>query len=560
MNTPGCRAVARRPAAFGARLAAACACVVLLAAGCGKKGPPLPPLPNFPVAPADVSVTRRGDEVTIRFKVPGANASGISPANIERVDVYAWTGEPMAPAEAFKHAAVVASVPVRRPPPPPEPAEEGEPPPPPPPPPMGPGLDQGAAGELTEVLGPEAFEPIRIEKEDETEDREPEPAVPKLAPPDLGPPLPPPLTRHYVVVGVTRGGRRGAPAAAQAVPLWPAPPPPPSLAATVREGAVDLSWAAPEGLRAPVQPRALPPPPPAPASPAGRPGARPAPGAGTPGLAQTPSSPGASPPAAGVPVSSGGTAQAAPAATQPAQTAATAAQTATPPQAPSTPSRTGGMAATPGQAPLPAGAAQAATPGAEAAEASLLRGRLLIPWPASTSGYKVYEVPPPGKAPAVEPGAAPPLPTALTPAPIVVTSFTDPRLELGVERCYTVRSVATVGALSVESAPAEPVCVKPSDVFPPAAPASLAAVASEGAISLIWDGNREPDLAGYLVFRGVAPGEKLEAITPKPIRETTYRDTAVKPGERYVYVVVAVDTAQPPNVSPQSNRVEEVAR
>jgi hypothetical protein len=522
---------------------------VLLAAGCGKKGPPLPPLPNFPVAPADVSAIRRGDEVTIGFKVPGANASGITPANIERVDVYAWTGEAMAPAEVFKHAAVVASVPVRRPPPPPEPAEEGEPPPPPPPPPTGPGLDQGAAGALTEVLGPDAFEPIRIEKKDEDEDGEGEPAASKLAPPDLGPPLPPPLTRRYVVVGVTGSGRRGTPAAAQSVPLWPAPPPPTALAATVREGAVDLSWTAPEGLRAPVQPRALPPPPPAPAAPAGPSGAPPAPkqAGGTPAAPEeTPPTP-PQPPAA-----------------VPPQTATAAAETATPAQRPPAPSPTGGTPATPGQAPPPAGDAQAPAPGAQSGEAdpegSLLRGRLLIPWPASTSGYKVYEVPPPGKAPVVEPGAAPPLPAALTPSPIVVTSFTDPRLELGVERCYTVRTVATVGALSVESAPAEPVCVKPTDVFPPAAPASLAAVASEGAISLIWDANREPDVAGYLVFRGVAPGEKLEAITPKPIRETTYRDTAVKPGERYVYVVVAVDTAQPPNVSPQSNRVEEVAR
>jgi hypothetical protein len=34
----------------------------------------------------------------------------------------------------------------------------------------------------------------------------------------------------------------------------------------------------------------------------------------------------------------------------------------------------------------------------------------------------------------------------------------------------------------------------------------------------------------------------------------------VKPGVRYVYVVVAVDTATPSNTSPQSARVEETAR
>jgi fibronectin type 3 domain-containing protein len=46
----------------------------------------------------------------------------------------------------------------------------------------------------------------------------------------------------------------------------------------------------------------------------------------------------------------------------------------------------------------------------------------------------------------------------------------------------------------------------------------------------------------------------------EPIKETTYRDTTVKPGVRYVYAVVAVDTASPQNVSAQSNRVEETAR
>ena len=52
----------------------------------------------------------------------------------------------------------------------------------------------------------------------------------------------------------------------------------------------------------------------------------------------------------------------------------------------------------------------------------------------------------------------------------------------------------------------------------------------------------------------------LQAITPTPIRETTYRDQSVRPGERYVYAVVAVDNANPQNVSGQSNRVEESSR
>ena len=91
-------------------------------------------------------------------------------------------------------------------------------------------------------------------------------------------------------------------------------------------------------------------------------------------------------------------------------------------------------------------------------------------------------------------------------------------------------------------------------------PPSLAAVAGEGAISLIWKGVDAPDLAGYLVLRGEAPGGELTPLFDAPLRESTYRDTTAKPGVRYVYAVVAVDRATPPNRSALSNKVEETAR
>ena len=77
---------------------------------------------------------------------------------------------------------------------------------------------------------------------------------------------------------------------------------------------------------------------------------------------------------------------------------------------------------------------------------------------------------------------------------------------------------------------------------------------------LIWEASTEPDLAGYLVLRGEAPGETLQPLTPEVIQETTYRDTAVTAGVSYVYAVVAVDTATSPNTSAPSNRVQETPR
>jgi hypothetical protein len=131
---------------------------------------------------------------------------------------------------------------------------------------------------------------------------------------------------------------------------------------------------------------------------------------------------------------------------------------------------------------------------------------------------------------------------------------------VGTERCYAVRTVETSGTEVVESEASPTLCISPTDIFPPKPPANLAAVASEGAISLIWEANAEPDLAGYIVLRGEAPGATLRPLMTEPIKDTTYRDTTTKAGVRYIYTVVAVDTATPQNVSTQSNRVEETAR
>src|SRR5688500_18879774 len=63
----------------------------LLMAGCGKEGPPLPPLVRLPAAPAGLAAERRGDTVDVQLVVPSANTDGSRPANVERVDVYAIT-------------------------------------------------------------------------------------------------------------------------------------------------------------------------------------------------------------------------------------------------------------------------------------------------------------------------------------------------------------------------------------------------------------------------------------------------------------------------------------
>jgi predicted small lipoprotein YifL len=148
----------------------------------------------------------------------------------------------------------------------------------------------------------------------------------------------------------------------------------------------------------------------------------------------------------------------------------------------------------------------------------------------------------------------------LNPAPLAEPKFEIGNVEYGKEQCFVVRTVQTLQNVTLESPPSAPACLTPLDKFPPAAPNGPRTVAEDGAISLVWDQNAEADLDGYLVMRGEVPGDTLQPLTPQPIKDASYRDATVTPGVRYVYRVVAVDTAKPRNQSPPSAREEVTAR
>jgi hypothetical protein len=149
------------------------------------------------------------------------------------------------------------------------------------------------------------------------------------------------------------------------------------------------------------------------------------------------------------------------------------------------------------------------------------------------------------------------LPVRLTSEPLRELTFVDKRIEWGAERCYIIRSVQAIDRMSFESEASPETCVTLADKFPPAAPEGLTIVASEGAMNLIWNPNKESDLAGYRLWRASPADGELVSITPEPIKETTFKD-AVPSGTRVAYAVQAVDKAG--NVSPLSAKVEETAR
>jgi hypothetical protein len=151
-------------------------------------------------------------------------------------------------------------------------------------------------------------------------------------------------------------------------------------------------------------------------------------------------------------------------------------------------------------------------------------------------------------------------PKPINAAPLDAMATTDP-VELGRERCYTVRALQGMPPNTIEGDASAPMCFHPVDVFPPAAPQGLVAVADQGGISLIWQPNAEPDIGGYLVLRGEASDATLQPLTPSPVIDSSFRDTHVVSGKKYVYAVLAVDSHLPvANISSESPRVEETAR
>jgi predicted small lipoprotein YifL len=148
----------------------------------------------------------------------------------------------------------------------------------------------------------------------------------------------------------------------------------------------------------------------------------------------------------------------------------------------------------------------------------------------------------------------------INPAPVSEGRYERAGVQFGTEECFVLRSLQKIGTIEIESDSSEAGCITPRDTFPPAAPTGLSVVAGSGVMNLSWDANKEPDLAGYLVLRGEAPGDTLQPLTTAPIAGTSYEDKTVMPGVRYVYVIVAVDKVSPANRSAPSARVEETAR
>jgi hypothetical protein len=433
-------------------------CVALAAAGCGKRGSPLAPIVRIPAAVTQVSAARLGNDVYLTVTVPDQNIDTSVPADIGRVDIYAWTGRIPPPLPRFAElASVVVSIPVVPPPMPDLPVPK-----------PAPGfVDPAGAIQGTMVVVRETLTEAEMAQGPEL------PVDPRRARNTLTPIAAPApagaLRRFYVAIPFSTRGRPGPPATPVDVVLGNPLDPPQALRAAYTATGISLAWEPAGGLLGFLLDRALPP--------------EPAP--------------------FDVPIIT----------TLP----------------------TASLVPPPADAALPPG----------------------------PTTYNVYRelAPDPLADPTVAvPGWMTPPPQPVNASPLSVMTATDD-VEFGRARCYTVRAMRGAAPAVVTSGPSAPLCITPIDVFAPAPPTGLAAVPSEGGISLIWEPNLELDLGGYLVLRRDGSDATLRQLTDSPIADARFRDTDVKPGARYTYSVVAVDAQLPlPNVSGESERVEEVAR
>ena len=552
---------------------------LLLAAAlpaCGIRGRPQPPLIILPAVVSDLSAVRLGDEVHLELTVPEANADGSLPPDIERIDIYAVTtlpdadDEPIVFDEWIEDEEPILTLDVVVPEEPEagvadEPADRAA---------EAPAEDRTyAPGEVVtaiEPLTPDIVAPVEFEREEEEEEEDVDEdeeeldavaleeamvATP-LAGPLVSPPLPRVARRTYVAVAVSMRNRQSAAYAAPPVPVQPAPDPPGLPVLTYAETSIALEWTAPDTAWLPVQrapetedaPEAT-----QPAEAVEQAETAPAPEAAD--ETEPPETVDETEPAETVDETE-------PAAAVEAVGPTDETQAADAVEVPDAAAFEAGQVSDTGE--LGAGAIPMAAP-------PVLQSTTLLQLQTPTR-YDVYDVSPPaeteteteiGTGESGEPdGGDGGILRPLNDPPLAATSYAVAEATLGVERCFYVRTVDTVDPvdrLAIRSAASETTCVLLADIFPPAAPTGLVAVAGAGAISLTWTANGEADLAGYVLLRGRDPEAELEPLTPAPIAATNYRDTEVETGVDYVYAVQAVDRSDPPNVSAASEQVVEQA-
>lgn len=136
-----------------------------------------------------------------------------------------------------------------------------------------------------------------------------------------------------------------------------------------------------------------------------------------------------------------------------------------------------------------------------------------------------------------------------TPIPVSQPRFLDTKPVRGVVWYYKIAAVSRAGVASAMSA-ASPII--PQKTTPPGAVTGLQFVvdAQKRTVSFTWNAVDEPDLKGYLVFRG-EKRDSLVRLTPRPLapsakpswQDTGWQGGGLPSGKTLVYAFAAIDTS-----------------
>jgi hypothetical protein len=118
-------------------------------------------------------------------------------------------------------------------------------------------------------------------------------------------------------------------------------------------------------------------------------------------------------------------------------------------------------------------------------------------------------------------------------------SFKDAGVAFGERVTYAVQRVVQAGPLEAESEVSRAVTVTYDDVFAPAVPTGLTAIAGVNSVELSWERNPESDLKAYQVWRAEA-GSEYERYG-EPLAAPSLSDKKVESGKTYRYAVSAID-------------------
>jgi len=182
----------------------------------------------------------------------------------------------------------------------------------------------------------------------------------------------------------------------------------------------------------------------------------------------------------------------------------------------------------------------------EPANVIRLHRKLLTPQPKAGAGNK----------PTPQPGILAPAPEPVEQSLLVDDAAhpgrsLDKTIRFGQTYEYRAQRVARVAVdgqtLELAGTLSDPIRVEAIDVFPPAAPTGLAAVATAAdstagpSIDLSWQPGSESDLAGYVVYRHEG-GSGWQRSSPQgPVVGPAFHDAPVQPGHTYRYAVTAID-------------------